>query len=109
MPPPLATQDGKRVVSAGGKTGPILKFVTTQVKVAGFPAGAGGACLLELTVTEDEEVQPDTVLVITSVYVPTESTVGIKVFCPETKCPPTVLQTKEKFGPVEEPVASRLV
>ena len=36
-------------------------------------------------------------------------TVGVRVFCPETKLPPTVVQTNAKDGPEEEPPAFKLV
>ena len=64
LPPGLAVQTGNKVVSVGGVTGPMFRLVTVQVRVAGLPGGAGGASILEVTVTEAEEVQPVETLVI---------------------------------------------
>ena len=87
----------------------MLKLVIAQVRVEGLPTGAGGACVLEVTFTVVEEVQPVVVLVIARVYVPAALTVGVRVFWLAKKLPPTVLHTKVKFGPEEEADASRMI
>ena len=40
---------------------------------------------------------------------PAASTAGVRVFCPETKLPPTVVQMNVKLESAEEPTALRLV
>ena len=109
FPPPLATQLRVNVVSVGGIAGPILKFVTVQVSVFGLPAGAGGSVVLEVTVTEVEDVQPVVELVINKVYTPGAFTVGVRVFWPDTKLPPTVVQLILKLGAAEDVEASSTV
>lgn len=74
-----------------------------------MPTGACGGSIFDVTVTEVEEVHPVLVLVISRVYVPGAFMVGVRVFCPETKLPPTVDQFSMKLGPDEEVVASRFV
>ena len=63
----MVDQDGTSSVSVGAGIGPMFRFVTAQLSVAGLPTGAGGASVLELTVTDVEEVQPVIVLVINKV------------------------------------------
>jgi hypothetical protein len=60
-------------------------------------------------VTEVEEVQPVLVLVMSKVYVPGALMDGFRVFCPDTKLPPTVVQSRLKLGPDEDEVAFKLV
>ena len=67
LPPGPATQTGKSVGSVGGVIGPMFKFSTVQLSVAGLPAGAGGAKVLIVTGTVAEEVQPVRLLVISRV------------------------------------------
>ena len=67
FPPALATQTGDRVVSVGAGSGPILRSVMMQLSVAGLPAGAGGGCVLIVTGTVVEEVQPVKLLVMSKV------------------------------------------
>jgi hypothetical protein len=64
LPPPLATQLGNKVGSPGGTAGPMFRSVTAQVSMPGLPAGAGGGCMLDVTVTEADEVQPVVMFVI---------------------------------------------
>jgi hypothetical protein len=45
-------------------------------------------------------------LVIVRIYVPAESTSGVSVESPETKCPPIVVQTNGKLVPFDEALAS---
>ena len=63
----MVVQEGDSRVSLGGLEGPILTSVITQLSVAGLPTGAGGAWVLEVTVTDVEEVQPVLVLVMSKV------------------------------------------
>jgi len=58
--------------------------------------------MLDVTVTEAEDVQPVREFVIRSVYVPEASTVGVRVFWPDTKLPPTVVHRKTWFESEEE-------
>ena len=63
----MVDQDGTSNVSVGGMTGPIFKLVIVQLSKAGLPTGTGGGRILELTVTDVEEVQPVLALVINKV------------------------------------------
>ena len=103
--PPVVVQLGAKVVPGSGGNWPMISVVSRQVRVAGNPGLAPGGATSRVTKIVSLLLHPLAVFRMVRMYIPAESTVGIRVLVPVTKCPPTVVQLSWKPKPDDEVLA----